>query len=139
MKQISIFLENKKGRLAGVTETLAKGEIDIKAMSLADTSDFGILRLIVDDSLRCLEILKTNEYVAQENEVIGVEIEDRPGGMNRVLEIFENNGINIEYMYATVERNKDYAIVIFRVDNQSEALKVLAENNITVAGNSDII
>jgi hypothetical protein len=138
LKQISVFLENKKGRLAEVTDILGKGNINIKALSLADTSDFGVLRLIVNDPDRCVKILKENEFVAQVTDVIGIEVEDKPGGLFKVLDILEKNNINVEYMYATVEKNKNNPIVVFKVDEKENAKKILAGNNIAVAKNSDI-
>ena len=138
LKQISVFLENKKGRLAEVTDILGKNGINIKAMSLADTSDFGVLRLIVNDPDRCVTILKSSGFVAQETDVIGIEVEDKPGGLFRVLDILEKNSINVEYMYATVEKNKNFAIVIFKVDVKERAMKILSDNKISIASNSDI-
>ncbi|HOJ64351.1 MAG TPA: ACT domain-containing protein [Spirochaetota bacterium] len=130
IKQISIFLENKKGRLAEVTKYLADNNINIRALSLADTKDFGVLRLIVDDYEKCLKVLKEKEFIAQVTDVIAIEIEDRPGGLYKVLKVIEDNNINIEYMYATVEKNKDSAIVIFRVDDTEKTYEVLKKNNI---------
>lgn len=132
IKQVSVFLENKKGRLAEVTALLARQGINIRALSLADTADFGVLRLIVSDSVKCFDVLKKNDFVAQMTDVIAVEIDDQPGGLNRVLEIFDNSDINIEYMYAFVERKGDKAIVIFRIDKIEPAARTLEKNNISV-------
>jgi hypothetical protein len=125
VKQISIFLENKKGRLAEVTHLLAAEKINIRALSLADTADFGVLRIIVNEPERCLATLKASAIVAQVTEVIAVEIEDRPGGLARVLAVLDAAGLNVEYMYAYVEKKKDNAIVICKIDDRERALEVL--------------
>ena len=129
-KQVSIFLENKKGRLAEVTKLLTEGGINIRALSLADMTDFGVLRLIVTDRPRCLQILKAKEFVVQETEVIAVEIEDRPGGLHRVLDVLEREAINIEYMYAFVEKSPKSAIVVFKIDGAERAVEALSQNGI---------
>jgi hypothetical protein len=130
IKQISVFIGNKKGRLAMVTETLAKANIDIRALSLADTADFGMLRMIVDDPDRCAAALKERDFIVQETDVIAVEVPDTPGGLNSILQIFDANDINIEYVYAMVEKRKNAAAVIFRVEDNQKAVDVLAKNGI---------
>jgi hypothetical protein len=132
LKQVSVFLENKKGRLAEVTRLIAEEKINIRALSLADTTDFGVLRLIVNDPERCFSVLKDNAFVAQQTEVIAVEVMDKPGGLQQILDVFDENGINIEYMYAFVEKKSDNAIVIFRIDQPERAIQVLDKNKITV-------
>jgi hypothetical protein len=130
VKQISVFLENKKGRLAEVTRTLSTEGINIRALSLADTADFGVMRIIVDDPAKCLGVLKTNGFVAQVTEVIAVEVEDKPGGLARILEVLDRDNVNVEYMYAYVEKTRENAIVICKIDDGERALKVLAANRI---------
>lgn len=130
VKQISVFLENKKGRLADVTRILSGEGVNIRALSLADTADFGVLRIIVNDPEKCLAALKRNSFVAQVTEVIAIEVEDRPGGLGRVLEALDAAGINVEYMYAYVEKNRDNAIVICRIDDRERALQVLEKHGI---------
>lgn len=132
IKQVSVFLENKKGRLADVTNLLEKENINIRTLSLADTKEFGVLRLIVDDPEKCLKVLKENEFVAQETDVIAVEVEDKPGGLNKILNVLNKNNINVEYMYAFVEKKKNNAIVIFRIDDQKKAISSLKENGISL-------
>ena len=132
LKQVSVFLENKKGRLAEVTRLIAEEKINIRALSLADTTDFGVLRLIVNDPQRCFTVLKNNAFVAQQTDVIAVEVMDKPGGLYQILDVFDENGINIEYMYAFVEKKSDNAIVIFRIDRPEQAIQVLKKNKITV-------
>lgn len=130
--QIAVFLENKKGRLKEVCACLAAAKINIRALSLADTRDFGVLRLIVDDPDRAREALKKKRFVVQETSVIAVEVEDRPGGLNTILSLLERGGINVEYMYATVERAQNHAVVIFKVDAQEKAIKILSKNRIAL-------
>ena len=130
VKQVSIFLENKKGRLAEVTKLLAERGINIRALSLADTADFGVLRIIVDDPESCLTALKAAEVIAQVTDVLAVEVEDKPGGLQRVLAVLGAAGLNVEYMYAYVEKTKDNAIVICKIDDREGAAHVLEANGI---------
>ena len=132
LRQISVFLENKKGRLAEVIGLIAKEQIDIRALALADTADFGVLRLIVNDEERCFAALKKAGFVAQKTEVIAVEVSDRPGGLERVLEVLGTGGINIEYMYAFVEKKGENAIVVFRIDQPEKGAKALSAAGIAV-------
>jgi hypothetical protein len=131
VKQISVFLENKKGRLADVTRILAKESVNIRALSLADTADFGVLRIIVNDPERCLAALKKSSFVAQVTDVVAIEVEDRPGGLSRILEALDAAGVNVEYMYAYVEKSRDNAVVICRIDDRDKALAALARDGIT--------
>jgi hypothetical protein len=132
LKQISVFLENKKGRLAQVVGLIAAEKINIRALSLADTTDFGVLRLIVNDPEKCFAVLKDNSFVAQQTDVIAVEVPDRPGGLQQILQVFDAGGVNIEYMYAFVEKKSDNAIVIFRIEQPDLAIQVLEKNKISV-------
>jgi hypothetical protein len=138
LKQISVFLENKKGRLAEVANLIASEQINIRALSLADTTDFGVLRLIVNDPEKCFAVLKKNNFVAQQTDVIAVEVVDKPGGLQQILDVFDAGGVNIEYMYAFVEKKSDNAIVIFRIEQPERGIQVLEKNNINVLS-SDII
>jgi hypothetical protein len=132
LQQVSIFLENKKGRLAEVAGLIAKKGINIRALALADTADFGVLRLIVNDPDRCFEVLKAAGFVAQRTDVIAVEVDDKPGGLKRVLDLFDAHGINIEYMYAFVEKKSEKAIVIIRIDQPERAIEVLGAEGVAV-------
>jgi hypothetical protein len=132
LRQISVFLENKKGRMAEVIGLIAREKVNIRALSLADTADFGVLRLIVNDTEKCFASLKKAGFVAQKTEVLAVEIPDRPGGLQGVLEVFDRAELNIEYMYAFVERKADSAIVIFRTDQPEKAARAIAAEGITV-------
>ncbi|MDH7498921.1 MAG: ACT domain-containing protein [candidate division NC10 bacterium] len=132
VKQISIFLENKAGRLAEVTSILGEENINIRALSLADTSDFGILRLIVNDPQRAAQALKSRGFTVGETEVLAVEVPDRPGGLGQILSVLHQAGMNVEYMYAFVERSSDNAVIIFRFDNIDEAIRALLAKGVTI-------
>jgi len=132
VKQISIFLENKAGRLAEVTNILGKAGINIRALSLADTTDFGILRLIVNDIDKAAKTLKDQGFTVGETEVLAVEVPDRPGGLGEILKIIQAAGLNVEYMYAFVERSSNNAVIIFRFDNVDEATRVLLGKGVTI-------
>lgn len=125
VQQISIFIENKTGRLAEVTRVLGEAGINIRALSLADTSDFGILRLIVDTPDKALDVLKGDGFTVSKTEVVAVEVPDRPKGLNSILETLDKSGINVEYMYAFVERSGQNAVIIFRFDDVQKALATL--------------
>lgn len=132
VEQISIFLENKSGRLAEVTSVLSKAGINIRALSLADTADFGILRLIVDKTDRAKEVLKQNNFAVSKTEVIGVEVPDRPGGLAEILGVLQAGGVNVEYMYAFVQHSGDNAIIIFRFDELDKAIQTLTGGGVHV-------
>src|SRR5512141_2329094 len=121
VEQISVFLENKAGRLAEVTRVLGEAGINIRALSLADTTDFGILRLIVDQYDKAREILKDKGFTVGKTEVVAVEVPDRPGGLGLVLQILATAGVNVEYMYAFVQHSGKNAVIIFRFDNLEQA------------------
>jgi hypothetical protein len=131
-QQISIFLENKAGRLAEVTGILAEAKVNIRALALADTSDFGVLRLIVDDNQKAENALKQGGFTVSKTDVVAVEVDDRPGGLHHILELLQNAGINVEYMYAFVQHSGANAVMIFRFDQPEEALKVLRADGLTV-------
>ena len=132
VEQISIFIENKSGRLAEVTQTLGEAGVNIRALSLADTSDFGILRLIVDKTDAAKAALKAKSFTVSKTEVVAVEVPDRPLGLYGILALLEKAGVNVEYMYAFVERCGANAVIIFRFDNPEEAIRVLTANDVTV-------
>ena len=137
-EQISIFLENKTGRLAEVTSILAEADVNIRALAIADTSDFGVLRLIVNDNQRAVEALRNRGFTVGKTDVVAVEGEDRPGGLYRILDLLYKDEINVEYMYAFVTQSGSNAIMIFRFDNIEEAVKLLTENNVTVINGSEV-
>lgn len=132
VEQISVFLENKSGRLSEVTAILTEAGVNIRALALADTSDFGVLRLIVDDKDKAVGALKDNGFTVGKTEVLAVEVEDRPGGLNAILEILKANKINVEYMYAYVRHTGKNAVMIFRFDNIAAAIETLSARGIAI-------
>jgi hypothetical protein len=132
VKQISLFMENRTGRLADVARTLGDAGVNIRALSLADTSDFGILRLIVNEVDRALEVLRATGHTAIVTEVIAVEVPDQPGGLAVVLTALEKAGVNVEYMYAFVEKATDKAVLVFRFENMDEALAAFQKAGVSV-------
>ncbi len=132
VEQISIFLENKAGRLAEVTRALSDADISIRALSLADTSDFGILRIIVQDHEKAKNILKEKGFTTGRTTVVAVEVEDKPGGLNNILEILAENSINVEYMYNFVQKDTQNATMIFRFDKAEKAVEALTANGIAI-------
>jgi len=132
VKQISVFLENKSGRLADVTRTLADNNINICALSIADTTDFGILRLIVNKPEEAEKALSENGFTVRCTSVIAIGVEDKPGGLAKALEILQENDVSIEYMYAFVGKTGNEAFVILRVENPDEAIKTLANCDVAV-------
>jgi hypothetical protein len=138
VKQISVFIENRSGRLREVAAILGKNSINIRALSLADTSDYGILRLIVDDPDKARQVLKSENFTLSETDVIAVEISDKPGGLAHVLNILGDSGINVEYMYAFVEKSSKNAVVIFRIENIDNSISVLKEHGVNILTNEEI-
>lgn len=132
VKQLSIFLENQSGRLSEVLNAIGDQGINIRALSLADTSGFGILRLIVNDIDKARQILQDASFTVRETDVIAVEIPDVPGGLAKVLSALATKSINIEYMYAFVEKTSNDAVVIFRIENLDEAIETLQANGIII-------
>jgi hypothetical protein len=130
--QISIFLENKSGRLAEVAGILAAAGVNIRALSLADTAEFGILRLIVDQNDRAKQALKDGGFTVGKTEVVAVAVPDRPGGLAQILRALDVAGINVEYMYAFVQRSGDNAILIVRFEEPDKAIETLARAGVRV-------
>ncbi|MGI5920156.1 MAG: ACT domain-containing protein [Syntrophomonadaceae bacterium] len=129
-KQISIFLENKAGRLSHVTRVLGEADINIRALSIADTSDFGILRIIVNDPARAYKILKEAGFTVSETEVVAVQVPDSPGGLAAILEQMSKAGLNIEYMYAFLGTSGKDALVIFKVEDTKKAYQTFEQKGI---------
>jgi hypothetical protein len=138
IQQLSLFLENKPGRLAVPCRLLAAAGINIRTLSLADTQQFGILRLIVSDWEKAAAILRQAGYACKVTEVLAVEVPDRPGGLARILEMFETGGVNIEYMYAFPFGKQDKAVIIFRFDKPDEAIARLQAGGVNVLAEVDI-
>ena len=138
IKQLSVFLENRAGRLANVTRELGSAGINILALSLADTSDFGILRMIVDDVEAARDVLQKNQHVCRISEVTAVEVANDPGGLATILDILEEKGVNVEYMYAFAEPQRKAAMLVFRFDDADKAVTVLGEAGINVLRQVDL-
>jgi hypothetical protein len=132
VEQISIFIENKSGRLAEVARLLGEAGVNIRALSLADTSDFGILRLIVNDREKAKQVLKENGFTVSKTEVVAIEVPDRPGGLSEILQTLDRESLNVEYMYAFVERCGENAVIIFRFDETEKAIEVLLDKGFNV-------
>ena len=138
VKQISIFLENKSGRLAQVTKALGDNGINIRALSIADTTDFGILRLIVNDPGKAYRVLKEAGFTVSATDVIAVEVADRPGGLSEVLRHLDRAGINIEYLYAFLQKTSNAALVVFRVEQLDEAVKALQKEGVRILSGEEV-
>lgn len=130
IQQISIFLENAAGRLAEVTRVLKDGGVNLRALMIADTADFGILRVIADDPAKALKILTDAKFTTKTTDVLSVTISDKVGSLADVLAIFEKNGINIEYLYAALDRIGETAVIIFKVEDVEKGLKVVEANGL---------
>jgi hypothetical protein len=138
IKQISVFLENKVGHLLAVTDELKKANLNIRAISLADSERFGVVRMIVEDPDRAYSVLHEAGHTVRETDVIAAEVEDRPGGLADLLRTFENCSINIEYMYAVVEKKGDKAVIILRVEEVDDALARLSKSAIKLLSNDEV-
>lgn len=138
IEQISIFLENKSGRLADVAKILGDQNINIRAMTIADTTDFGILRLIVDQPEKAEKILIESGFTVRTTNVIAIEVSDQPSGLVTSLKILEEANVDIEYMYAFVDKSNDKAKVIFKIGNYERAIKVLTSENIKILASQEV-
>ena len=138
VEQISIFLENKSGRLAEVTRVLSEAAINIRALYLADTADFGILRLIVNDTEKARRVLKDYGFTVEKTKVIAIEVPDKPGGLSGILNTIKDEGINVEYMYAFVEKSGENAIVIFRFDEFEKSIDILRQAGVRILGGEEL-
>jgi len=136
--QLSMFLENKPGRLSEPCRLLAEADINILTLSVADTQQFGILRLIVRDWERAKQVLEASGCVVNVTEVVATEVEDRPGGLASILEIIESAGLNIEYMYAFTFRSGDRAVIVFRFDNPDLAIAALQSKGVNIIGGVEL-
>ena len=138
IEQLSVFVENKPGKLVEALETLAQAEIDMRALSLADTSDFGILRIIVDKPAEALKSLQDAGFLVKSSQVLPVSVGDKPGGLAVVLRVLADSGIDVEYTYAFVAHASQKAYVILRVADNDVAIKILRENGIQLLSRSDM-
>ncbi len=138
VKQISIFVENKPGRLCSVTKLLKENDIDIRALSIADTKDFGILRIIVNKPELASNVLKNAGCTISVTNVIAIGIDDKPGGLAEAMECLYAANISVEYMYAFISKSENEAYVIMRVENNDKAIEALKEHNYTILSDKDI-
>ncbi|HPS54499.1 MAG TPA: ACT domain-containing protein [Sedimentisphaerales bacterium] len=136
--QISIFLENRKGRLFEACSLLGSNGINIRALTIAETEDFGVLRIVVDKTDDAVKCLRENNFVANITDVVAVEVSDKPGGLASVLKKLSENNINIEYMYGFMEKFSDNALLVFRFEDVNAAQKVLTNNNIKIVTKDEI-
>jgi hypothetical protein len=136
--QISVFLENRKGRLFDVCSLLGNNKINIRALTIAETESFGVLRIVVDKSDMAVKLLKDSGFVANLTDVVAVEVGDKPGGLASVLKVFADNDVNIEYMYGFVEKFSDKALLVFRFADTDLAQQILSKNNIKVVREKEI-
>ncbi|MFH7325364.1 ACT domain-containing protein [Desulfurivibrio sp. C05AmB] len=127
VRQIAIFLENRSGRLADITHTLARNDINIRALSLADTADFGILRMVVSDTDKAAKALKEDGFTVGVTEVTAVEVPDQPGSLNAILQVVNKAKLNVEYMYAFTQQSGDTGLLLFRFDDPEAALRAFRE------------
>lgn len=130
IRQISVFVENKPGMLAKLAEVLNNSGINMHALSLAETKDFGIIRLIVDDPFNTIHVLKEHQYICSITKVIGIAIDNKPGSLGKVMKVLGDNDINVEYTYAFTAGVNDKACMIFRVGSNEKAIEVLSKNGI---------
>jgi hypothetical protein len=138
IKQISIFIPNKKGSLSQLTDILIAHNIDIRAIAVFDTAEFGILRIVVDDPDRAVEILNEEGVVAKVSKVIAVEPEDKPGSLNEIFTILKDADINIDYIYSFIMRKKEMPFIVLKVDEQEKAVEVLTTAGINVINKEEI-
>ena len=132
IKQLSIFVENRPGRLSAITQLLAENDVNIKALSIADTRDFGILRLIVGNPTKAMEALKNENCTVSLTSVVGITVDDKPGTLANAVQILYQNNISVEYMYAYNGKKEDKAFVILRVDNNDRAIEAFQEAGIQI-------
>ncbi|MDR3062725.1 MAG: acetolactate synthase [Methanobrevibacter sp.] len=132
INQLSIFLENQKGRLWEALNTIANGEINIRALSLADTSEFGILRIVVNDPKKGKKLLEEKQFIVKITPIVGVELSDTPGGLSSVLKILTDNNINLEYLYAFTHEKTEKAILLLQAKDLNLLINILKDHEITI-------
>ena len=138
LKQLNIFVENKQGALVAITDTLAKHDVNIRALSIADAEEFGILRLIVNDNDTACKILSDEGYLIKMTDVVGVKIGDAPGKLSKALEVLDNAHINMEYLYAFMARTEKHAYVVLRVADNAQAESALEDAGFHMITDADI-
>ena len=137
--QVSVFLENKKGRLAEVCKLLGENAINIRALTVAESADFGVLRIVVDRPEEAVSLLRKNGLVANLSDIVAVEVPDKPGGLAGVLSVLRDSNLNLEYVYGFVEKFSENALIVFRFDDPDAAVKVLEKGGVRVLRKQDIV
>ena len=138
IKQLTVFVQNKKGTVVSVTDILSKNNINLRALSIAETQDFGILRMIVNDEAAAEKVLSENGYLIKTIDVVGVKIGDQPGKLTAALDVLDKNDINVEYLYAFMARTEKHAYVVLRVENNDIAEKALTDAGFKMITENDI-
>ena len=138
IKQITVFIENKKGTVVGVTDALSKNNINLRALSIAETQDFGILRLIVNDEKAAEQVLEENGYLIKTIDVVGVKIGDKPGKLTAALNVLDKANINVEYLYAFMARTEKHAYVVLRVEDNAAAEQILTNAGFHMITEADV-
>ena len=138
INQISVFIENKPGKLAEFTDILSKNNIDMRAMSIAETPDFGVLRIIVNDSYNAACVIREAGYVFSITPVLAVAIPDEPGSLGQILKIMGKGEVNLEYLYAFTAPKKDWAYMVFRVQDNEKAIEVLSKNGVKLLDQAEL-
>ena len=138
IKQLTVFVENKQGAVVSITDTLSKYNINIRALSIAETPEFGILRLVVNDDFTAEKILNEEGYLIKSTEVVGVKISDEPGKLSEALAVLDKNNINLEYLYVFMARTEKHAYVVLRVENNAAAEDALVNAGFKLIKESDI-
>ena len=138
IKQLTVFVPNRKGAMVSLTDILAKNAINIRALSIAETEDFGVLRLIVNDEIAATKILEENGYLIKTIDVVGVKIGDKPGALTSALDVLDKSDINVEYLYAFMTRTEKHAYVVLRVENNDAAESALESAGFHLITNADM-
>ena len=138
IKQLTVFVENKQGALVSITKTLSEHNINMRALSIAETQDFGMLRIIVNDTATAEKVLADEGYLIKVNDVVGVKIGDAPGKLSEALAVLDNSKINMEYLYAFMARTEKHAYVVLRVENNDAAESALTEAGFHLVTEADI-
>ena len=138
LEQVSVFVQNKPGRLSKVTHTLGDAGVNIRALTMAEVGDFGIIRMIIEDTESAVKALKDGGITAKITEVLGIEMDNKPGSLARIADVFGDGGVNIEYAYAFVTKDPKRAVLVTRVDDMGKALELLNEAGIKTIGPEEV-
>ncbi|MCL4477825.1 MAG: amino acid-binding protein [Deltaproteobacteria bacterium] len=138
-EQISVFIENIAGRLKEITALLKNANIDIKAITIADAPDFGVVRMIVDNTKKALSLLRSAKFITRTTDVVAVKIENKPGSLFNVLKVLEKSNIDIEYLYSYTASPREHAILVFRFDNNESAQKALSNSQISILSTEELL